>query len=192
MPSDSFLASVSDLIGAYGYLAVFAGTLLEGETILLAASYAAHQGLLDWWTVVAVAFAGGTLGDQLAFLLGRWRGNAVIARFPVLARRAPQVHRLLERYNLVLILMIRFLYGLRIAGPLIMGSSRIPPLRFSYLNMIGAVIWAMLVTGAGYAFGVATTSMFGHLKHIEEMVLLVILMVGLAIWLWRHMRDKDR
>ncbi|NCS64838.1 MAG: DedA family protein [Hydrogenophilales bacterium CG03_land_8_20_14_0_80_62_28] len=192
MPSDSFLVSVSGLIGAYGYLAVFAGTLLEGETILLAAGFAAHQGLLDWWAVVAVAFVGGTLGDQLAFLLGRWKGNAIIARFPALSRRAPQVHRLLERYDLVLILIIRFLYGLRIAGPLIMGSSRIPPLRFSYLNMIGAVIWAVLVAGVGYAFGAATTSMFGHLKHIEETVLLVILTAGLAIWLWRHMRDKDR
>ncbi len=188
MSSYSFLATVSSLVGTYGYLLVFAGTLLEGETVLLAAGFAAHQGLLDWRIVVALAFVGGTLGDQLAFLLGRWKGNALIERFPALARRAPQVHRLLERFDLILILMVRFLYGLRIAGPVIMGSSRIPLARFSFLNMVGAVIWAVLIAGAGYTFGAATESMFSNLDRIEEIMLLVILAFGIGLWLWHHLR----
>jgi membrane protein DedA with SNARE-associated domain len=188
LPSDSFFATVGSLVGTYGYLLVFAGTLLEGETVLLAAGFAAHQGLLDWRAVVAVAFVGGTLGDQLAFLLGRWKGNVLIDRFPALARRAPQVHRLLERFDLILILMVRFMYGLRIAGPVIMGSSRIPLARFSILNMIGAVVWAGLVTGAGYTFGAATESMFSNLEHAEVILFLVILLFGFGLWLWHHLR----
>jgi hypothetical protein len=62
------------LIARYGYAAVFAGTLLEGETLLLLAAYAAHRGYLDWATVVVVAWLGATLGDQLWFALGRYRG----------------------------------------------------------------------------------------------------------------------
>lgn len=188
MPHDSFLATVSSLVGTYGYLLVFAGTLLEGETVLLAAGFAAHQGLLNWWAVVAVACVGGTLGDQLAFLLGRWKGNSLIARFPALARRAPQVHRLLERFDLVLILIVRFLYGLRIAGPVIMGSSRIPLPRFSILNMIGAVIWAVLIAGVGYTFGAATESMFSNLEHAEVFLLLFIFAIGIGLWIWHHIR----
>jgi membrane protein DedA with SNARE-associated domain len=189
---DSFLSTVSSLVGTYGYWAVFAGTLLEGETILLAAGFAAHQGLLDWRLVVLIAFAGGTLGDQLAFLLGRWRGNALIARFPALARRVPQVHRLLERFNVVLILMVRFLYGLRIAGPVIMGTSRIPLARFSILNMIAAALWAALVVGAGYAFGAATGSVLNHVRHIEVIAMLVILVLGGMVWFWHALRDRSR
>jgi membrane protein DedA with SNARE-associated domain len=44
---------------------VFLGTLLEAETILLSAGFAANRGLLQWPLVVAVAFVGATLGDQI-------------------------------------------------------------------------------------------------------------------------------
>lgn len=176
---------ISAFITSYGYLAVFVGTLVEGETILVAAGFAAHQGLLNWEVVVLVAALGGMLGDQLAFLLGRWKGNALIARFPTLAQRKPRIHELLERYDVFFILVVRFLYGLRIAGPLIMGSSRIPILRFAFFNMIGAILWAIIISGAGYVFGLAISSLIGELKKIEEIVLLVILVMGLVFWLWR-------
>lgn len=179
---------ISEFIASYGYLAVFVGTLLEGETILLAAGFAAHRGMLDWRLVIAIAFVGATLGDQIAFLLGHWKGDALIGRFPALARNVARVQALLERYHSPFILVVRFLYGLRIAGPLIMGSTRLPPIRFAVLNMIGAALWATLVTAAGYAFGLAIESFLADLKRIEEFILLGILAAGLAVWIWRRGR----
>ncbi|MHB9101415.1 MAG: DedA family protein [Sulfuricella sp.] len=183
---------ISAFVASYGYLAVFVGTLLEGETILIAAGFAAHRGLLDWHLVVLVAIAGGTLGDQLAFLLGRWKGEALIERFPALAQHRPRIHNLLKRYDVIFILTVRFLYGLRIAGPLILGSSRVPLFRFAVLNVVGAALWAMLITGAGYAFGVAVSSLIADLKRIEETVLVVILVLGIVLWLWRRFRAQKR
>jgi membrane protein DedA with SNARE-associated domain len=177
---------ISAFVASYGYLAVLLGTLFEGETLLLAAGFAAHRGLLDWRLVIAVAFAGATLGDQLAFLLGRWKGTTLIARFPALARRAPKVHALLERHQVLFILANRFLYGLRIAGPIVMGTSGVPLVRFALLNMIGAALWAVLITGAGYYFGAVMESLFASFKHIEEAILVGILAVGFIAWLWRR------
>lgn len=57
------------LINQYGLLAVLAGSMLEGESVLLAAGYAAHRGYLDFPAVVAVAWLGAVVGDQ-AFLAG--------------------------------------------------------------------------------------------------------------------------
>lgn len=179
---------ISAVVASYGYLAVFAGTLLEGETILLAAGFAAHRGLLNWPLVVMVAFLGATLGDQLAFLLGRWRGAALIARFPVLAQRAPRVHALLERRHVAFILGVRFLYGLRIAGPVVMGTTGLPVWRFAMFNMIGAAIWALLVAGAGYYFGMALEALFADVRRVEEAILIGILVAGLLWWLWRRTR----
>ena len=179
---------ISAFVASWGYFAVFIGTLLEGETILIAAGFAAHRGLLDWPAVVLVAIAGGTLGDQLAFLLGRWKGAALIERFPALARHKPRIDDLLSRYDVFFIVTVRFLYGLRIAGPVILGSSRVPLLRFAVFNLIGAVLWAVLVAGAGYVFGLAINAFIADFKRIEEIVLIGILALGVALWLWRRFR----
>lgn len=181
---------ISAFVASYGYFAVFFGTLLEGESILLAAGFAAHRGLLDWSVVVLVAIAGATLGDQLTFLLGRWKGQALIQRFPVLSNRASRVHQLLEKYDSLFILTVRFLYGLRIAGPVTLGTSRIPILRFALLNVIGAILWACLVAGIGYGFGHTLVTFTVNLNEIEELVLLLILVIGLAFWIWRRLYKR--
>ena len=183
---------IAALIASYGYLAVFLGTLFEGETVLLAAGFAAHRGLLQWPAVVALAFVGASLGDQLAFLLGRWRGAALIARYPALAQRAPRVHAVLEHHHVAFILTVRFLYGLRIAGPIVMGSSGLPYLRFALLDMLGAALWAPLVTGAGYFFGVALTALLGDVEHIEAAILIGILAAGFIVRLWRRRRAANQ
>lgn len=177
---------ISSFVATYGYLAVFLGTLLEGETILLAAGYAAHRGLLDWPLVALVAFLGATTGDQLAFMLGRWKGAALVARFPALAERAPRVHALLKRHDAVFIIGVRFMYGLRTAGPVVMGTSRVPLLRFATFNMLGAALWALMITGAGYFFGAVSSSIFTDLQRYEEIVLVGILAAGLIFWLVRR------
>ncbi len=181
---------ITALVASYGYLAVFIGTLIEGETILIAAGFAAHRGMLDWPLVVALAIAGGALGDTLAFMLGRWKGQALFGRFPSLAQHRIRVHDLLERYDIWFILTVRFMYGLRIAGPLVLGSSRVPSRRFVIFNLIGAAIWAVLIAGAGYTFGSALEAMLTNAHKVEEAILVAILVAGAGVWLWRQRRAQ--
>lgn len=182
------MPEVGQWIASYGYGVVFLGTLLEGETVLLAAGYAAQRGLLDWRVVVGLACIGATLGDQLAFALGRWKGMALVSRFPALAQRVPAVHRLLERYHVSLILVIRFLYGFRIAGPVILGTTRLPMLRFSALNFLGALLWSFTVAGAGYFFGVALESLVADVEEVEFTAAALLLLAGFAFGWWLSRR----
>jgi membrane protein DedA with SNARE-associated domain len=178
--------NLAQLVHDYGYLAVFAGSLLEGETILVLAGFAAHQGYLSLPAVTAVAFVGGTLGDQLFFWTGRLFGPALVQRFPRLAPRVGEVRALMRRYDAGLIIGIRFMYGLRIAGPVVMGMCHLPPWRFALFNMIGAAIWAPLVAGAGYLFGQALHALLGDLQRIELLVLAAIVLVALAFGVLRR------
>jgi membrane protein DedA with SNARE-associated domain len=182
--------SIAELLSHYGYLALFVGTFLEGETILIMAGFAAHRGYLDVFWVLVIATLGGFTGDQLYFHLGRRHGWNILERFPALRQRARRVQALLDRYHLPLILGIRFMYGLRIAGPLAIGMSSVGSLRFFALNLAGAIIWAILIGGVGYVFGEAMELVLSDLKRYEEGLLAAIAIAGMAIWLFHRYNRK--
>ncbi|MEP7099365.1 MAG: DedA family protein [Burkholderiales bacterium] len=184
--------TLADLVAHYGYGAVFAGSLLEGETILLLAGAAAHKGYLSFAGVVALAFCGGTLGDQILFAVGRRYGTLLLARHPRLATRAEPVKGLIRRHQNGLIVGVRFMYGLRLIGPLVIGMSEVSARRFVLLNLLGAAIWAPLVVGAGYLFGHALSWLFAGIQRFELVAFggLALALCGLALWRWwRASRD---
>ena len=174
---------MDDLIARFGYLAVFVGTFLEGETILALAGLAAQHGYLSFLAVVAVGAAGGFLGDQLFFFIGRRYGDQVLARFPAVAAKAPRVRALLRRWDVAAVILIRFIYGVRIAGPIVIGSCGIPAWRLALLNLVGALIWAPLVAGVGYLAGQAIEQWIGHLRHVEIAVAMAGVLIVMAAWL---------
>ena len=65
-------------VSHYGYVALFIGVFLEGETVLIAAGFAAHLGHLSLTWVILIAFAGSLTGDQFYFFLGRVRGKTFL------------------------------------------------------------------------------------------------------------------
>lgn len=183
------------LIAQYGYPAVLLGTTLEGETVLILAGIGAHQGYLSLPGVLLMATIGGTLGDQTAFFLGRYCGSGILKRFPRIAERTGKVNDLLARFDIGVIICMRFLYGLRVAGPIVVGMGPIPAWRFMLLNTLGAAIWASLIGGAGYLFGNAVTWFLAGIKRYENTALLFILVAaviaGLA-YTYQRWRKQHR
>ncbi len=174
---------MQDLVAQLGYVTLFIGTFLEGESVLALAGVAASYGYLTFEYVIAVAALGAFLGDQACFFVGRRYGKAVLARYPRLAAKAPRVEALVRRWDALAVILLRFLYGLRIAGPIVIGSFGIPAWRLALFNAIGALIWAPLVAGIGYFAGYALESWIGRLKHVQIGILMAGL-VGLGIaWL---------
>ena len=180
------------LVETYGYWVVFGGTLLEGESVLLLAGFAAHRGLLDISIVVALATLGGFLGDQVFFFAGRRYGEPLLARFPAYAAPAGRAKALLAKYHIPVILGVRFLYGLRAVLPFTIGMSGISVPRFQVLNLIGALIWAASGTALGYLLGDAAESILGDIKDYEGELLLAIALGGLLIWWLSRVRQGGK
>jgi membrane protein DedA with SNARE-associated domain len=178
------------LIDTYGYLAVLIGAFLEGETILALAGLAAHRGYLDFYTVVVVAMIAGFAGDQFYFFLGRTRGHQVLAKSPHAYERAQQFDRMLSRWHAPLIIAIRFMYGFRIVGPILLGMGRVAAWKFMVFNLIGAAIWAPLVTSVGYLFGSVLEAVLHDLKRYEIWGFAAAALVGVTGFLVHRLRDK--
>ncbi len=182
---------LASLIQTYGYGIVLIGTVLEGETVLALAGFAAHRGYLQLPLVIVTATVGGFLGDQCYFLLGRRFGERVFQRFPTFEPGAARVTRLLDRHNLLVILSIRFLYGLRIVGPLVIGMSAVSWQRFLLLNLLGAILWSTALASLGYAFGNLIESVLGEVREVEKWVFAVIIIVGIVVALLHRWRRRS-
>ena len=180
--------SFATLIAAHGYWILALGCVLEGETVLLLAAYAAHRGYLDPAAVVTIAVASAFASNQFFFWLGRRHGTAFLERWPVLARRSAKIRRLIERHASLAAVAVRFAYGMRIAGPMLLGASPMRPLRFAVLNALSAIAWALLVGAAGWLFGEAAQTIFGHLAHVEGWLFGALIAALVA---WRLLRRNS-
>jgi membrane protein DedA with SNARE-associated domain len=183
---------MNSFIEQWGYVAVFLGSLFEGESFVLAAGFAAHRHLLELPAVMVLAAIGSAIGDQIWFQLGRTYGMRVVARFPKLAPGVAHANDLLRRYDSGFIFACRFVYGTRLAGPIAIGMSGVAPLRFTMINISAAALWAVVIAGLGYGFGETIFQIFGHIHQLEHYVVPAIIVAGLLVALILHRRRLQR
>ena len=162
---------LNHLLATYGYLAVFVGCLLEGETILILGGVAAHQQVLKLLPVIAYASLAGMLGDQLLFWAGRYFGDRLLPRLHKKQAAIDKITTLIHRYPTVSIFSVRFLYGMR---------------------LVGALVWATLFASAGYWAGEFLQRVLGDLKPYRLPIALGVVGVVVAVGLIRHYRSRRK
>ncbi len=183
---------INTLIAQYGYAALVIGSIAEGETITLLGGVAAHQGLLSFPLVVAAVALGGMIGDQLLYLIGVRFGPTILRRFSRHQKKIDRAQQLIQRHPYLFVIGTRFMYGFRIIGPLLIGASRLPPKIFLPLNIVGAIVWALIFTTLGYVGGEVLEpwlhALDQHLRHWIWLIVVLVLVFAVRWWLKR--RDR--
>ena len=186
---------INNLISQYGYAALVIGSIAEGETITLLGGVAAHQGLLRFPLVVISVALGGMIGDQLLYLLGRRYGMKILRRFSRHRDKIHQAQTLIRRHPYLFVIGSRFMYGFRIVGPLLIGTSHLRPKIFLPLNILGAIVWALLFTTLGYVGGEVIGPWLHQFdQHVKRWIWLVIaisLVVCLRWWFRRRRKKRQ-
>lgn len=169
----------------YGYAVLFFGVALEGDLFLLAAAFLAHRGYLHLGWVIAVATLGTLAADQVYYQLARWRGRDAFARRAASDPRFERVRRWIETRGTLLLFLSRFMYGFRIAIPASCGAIGMPAVRFTVVNFIGSVVWAVCFGLAGYAFGNALEVLLADVARYERAIAVVLLLTGAVVLVLR-------
>lgn len=187
------MEAVEGFLREYGYIVLFIGTFLEGETMVLVAGYMAKAGLLDLNLVILSSFCGTYCGDQLYYFIGRRWGHLLINRTKSVSwqQRTARVMDLLKRYDTWFILGFRFVYGVRNVTPFALGASPIRPVRFMVLNALAALIWAIIFAYSGYIFGHAVEAFLEQAKKYQMTFFAGLGTILLIIWLYRRLK-RDR
>lgn len=183
------------LISQYGYLAVIVGCFFEGEAAVLLGVLAAHNGLLSVEYVWLSAILGTVLGDNIWFHAGHKMGRAALARRPRWWLKAARVEDLLRHYGALVMIGFRYLYALRSITPFALGTLGVSPVRFLAYDIIGTLIWSVIVTFIAVRLAGVIMLAMGHIRHVEQalggMAIAAILVVA-VIFFWRWHRSGKR
>ncbi|MDZ4715971.1 MAG: DedA family protein [Cytophagales bacterium] len=182
---------MEEFLHEYGYIALTAGTFLEGETAILVASSLVYSGFFNGPYTVLFAFFGSFASDWLYFLIGRSNGKYFIEKRPALQKRFDPVQKFFHKNQIQILFSYRFLYGFRVILPLLIGMSGVRPLQFLGYSVSAGLFWATTVSTIGYFAGLIFKL---TPESFEENFLLVILgfsSLGLLIgFTVKHFAEK--
>jgi membrane protein DedA with SNARE-associated domain len=156
---------VDDLLGRFGYTAVFAfvgieslGIPLPGETMLItAALYAGATHRLSIAVIIVVAAAGAIVGDNIGYGVGHWGGYRLLLRYGRYIRlhegRVKLARYLFLRHGGKVVFFGRFVSVLRTYAAFLAGTARMPWARFLVFNAGGGIMWATIYGVGAYLAG---------------------------------------
>lgn len=139
------------------------GVPAPGETILIAAAVFAGIGELNIFLVILVALAGAIIGDNIGFAIGDFGGRPLVERFGkyvfLTKKRLDEAEAFFNRNGGRVVVVARFIEGLRQLNGIIAGISEMRWPKFIMFNAIGATLWVGLWSMVGY-FGGSHISTF--------------------------------
>jgi membrane protein DedA with SNARE-associated domain len=179
MTGDSALAaSLLGLVDRFGYFGVAAIVFIEsfgvpapGETAIIAGATYAGRGHLNVVVVAVVAFLAAVIGDSLGYLIGRTGGRPLVLRFGRYLRLTPgrldRVEMFMARQGPKVVVVARFVEGLRQLNGIVAGVTGMPWRRFVLFNAIGAAAWVATWTTAGYLAGNHLTAIIASIHRYQ-------------------------
>jgi membrane-associated protein len=163
---DVHLATFVEAYGGWVYgllfLIIFVETglvvmpFLPGDSLLFVVGAMAARGSLDLYVVMGLLLAAAIAGDQLNYTIGRHIGPKVFQweKSRWFNRNAfDKAHTFYERFGGITIVLARFMPFARTFAPFVAGVAHMDRRVFTLFNVLGAVLWVVGVTLAGYWFG---------------------------------------
>ena len=158
---------------------------LPGDSLLFVVGALCGAGLMDIRLAMGLLVVAAILGDQVNYSIGRYFGHKVFhwedSRW--FNRRAfDQAHQFYETYGGITIILARFMPFIRTFAPFVAGVAEMTRSKFTAYNVVGALIWVVGLTAAGYWFGNLPWVQANLSKIIWAMILIPGVVVLFGAW----------
>ena len=194
----AFVEAYGPWVYALLFLIVFVETglvvmpFLPGDSLLFIVGTLCATGHMDLALAMGVLFVAAVLGDQTNYSIGRYFGPKVFqwedSRF-FNKKAFDKAHAFYERYGGITIVLARFMPFIRTFVPFVAGVAEMSRGKFTFYNVMGAAIWIVSVTLAGYLFG----NIPWVKANLEIIIWGLILVPGLLALFgaWKHGRSGE-
>jgi membrane protein DedA with SNARE-associated domain len=190
------------VVSRFGYFGVTGIVFIEsfgvpapGETSIIAGSVLAGNGQLNIFVVAVAAFLAAVGGDSIGYVIGRTGGRSLLLRFGryvgLNERRLTRVETFMAKRGPIMVVVARFVEGLRQLNGVVAGVTRMPFPKFLLYNAIGAALWVGVWSSAGYFAGNHLDAIEGVI-HRYSNVALIAAVVLVAAYVWIHLRRRRK
>ena len=181
---EAFVAQYGAWVYALLFLIIFVETgvvvmpFLPGDSLLFIVGAMCGAGLMSLPLVMGLLLVAAILGDQTNYTVGRYFGPRVFqwenSRF--FSRRGfDQAHAFYEKYGGITIILARFMPFVRTFVPFVAGVAEMTRSKFTFFNVVGAVIWVVGLLSVGYLFGNLPIVQ----QHLSKIIWALIIVPGL-------------
>jgi membrane-associated protein len=181
---EAFVAQYGAWVYALLFLIIFVETgvvvmpFLPGDSLLFIVGAMCGAGLMSLPLVMGLLLVAAILGDQTNYTIGRYFGPRVFqwedSRF--FSRRGfDQAHAFYEKYGGITIILARFMPFVRTFVPFVAGVAEMTRSKFTFFNVVGAVIWVVGLLSVGYLFGNLPIVQ----QHLSKIIWALIIVPGL-------------
>ncbi|MBS0970289.1 DedA family protein [Chimaeribacter arupi] len=199
---------LAELVAQYGvwiygilFLILFCETglvvtpFLPGDSLLFVAGALAAlpSNSLDVHLMAFLMVCAAILGDAVNYTIGRLFGNRLFSNPDSKIFRQSyltKTHQFYDKHGGKTIILARFVPIVRTFAPFVAGMGHMSYRHFAAYNVIGALLWVLLFTYAGYLFGDLPVVQ-ENLKLLIVGIILVSILPG-VIEVWRHRRAAAR
>jgi membrane protein DedA with SNARE-associated domain len=169
---------------------------LPSEIIMPFAGYLASTGRFNLVLVATAGALGCNLGSTVAYAIGSRGGRPLVERwgaYVLMSRRDLELaDRFFARYGSITVFVARLLPVVRTFIALPAGIARMPQLQFQLYTFAGSWPWCFALAYVGMKLGEHWQSdpRLRAIMHQADAVVVVLLIAGLAWYLWRHWRSR--
>ncbi|MDN0123641.1 DedA family protein [Yersinia aleksiciae] len=199
---------LAELVAQYGvwvyailFLILFCETglvvtpFLPGDSLLFVAGALASlpSNDINVHIMVALMVTAAILGDAINYTIGRVFGEKLFSNpDSKIFRRSylDKTHQFYEKHGGKAIILARFVPIIRTFAPFVAGMGKMSYRHFATYNVIGALVWVLLFTYAGYLFG-NVPIVQNNLKLLIVAIIVVSILPG-VFEVWRHRRAAAR
>ncbi len=179
-------------LATYGYIGLFIYSLGGGFVALIGAGVLSYMGKMDLGTAIAIAFVANALGDVLLFYMARYQKTMMMEGLRQHRRKLALAHVMMKKNGSWIILIQKFVYGIKTLIPIAIGLTKYDFKKFAILNVASSAVWA-LVFGLGSYYSGSLLVKFAETISDKPWIAPIILVVfGGALWLYMEKATKKK
>jgi len=179
-------------LATYGYIGLFLYSLGGGFIALIGAGVLSYMGKMDLTTVMIVAFTANIIGDTLLLYMARYQKTMMMEGLRKHRRKLALAHVMMKKYGSWIIIMQKFVYGIKTLIPIAIGLTKYDFKKFLVLNIIGAIVWTLVFGFGSYYSGDFLMKLAGVISDKPWIAPVILVVFGGGLWLYMEKATKKK